>query len=371
MGLIHTVFVDNMQRSSSSDGGSTRSPPMKLQLESGSRQPCQEGPTCTRDCAIFTSATSKCPRGSVSKDRLSKEAITNLCAMLQDKSQPMEFCGHPMPVALKVTVALNFYAFGSFQGSTGGMCGVSQVAAHLCIKEMTNALLKRAGDYVCHRTNPDSQAKWTISFGAIVEFSQVQLVIDLTHVAIKAPMEQPAAFNRKDFHSINVQLVCYHQKHFLQCVPASWEAVTIPTYFDRMDSRGQGLPIEDRATDTGEKPSHSSRGEVQYMHGSTRVTIEQAIGLLTLRFPCLDRSGGALQYAPVRVSRIMVVCCALHNLALQRGEALHEEDMFDHQASTDEENVEEVNEQAALDIAPLALEARHIEKWPGRQETIS
>ncbi|XP_078077522.1 cryptochrome-2-like [Mustelus asterias] len=39
----------------------------------------------------------------------------------------------------------------------------------------------------------------------------------------------------------------------------------------------------------------------------------------------LDRSGRAVQYSPLISSRIVVACCALHNLAQQRGDFLEEE----------------------------------------------
>ncbi|XP_067872023.1 putative nuclease HARBI1 [Heterodontus francisci] len=234
--------------------------------------------------------------------------------MLEDELRPMGFSGHPMPVSLKISVAFNFYASGSFQGFTADMCGVSQTAAHHCIKEVTNALFKRAGDYVRYRTDPDSQAQRTIGFGPSLDSPRC-----------KVPMAQPAALiNRKSFHSIN------------------------------------GWILRDK-TWLLRNPCTAAEERYNICHSSTQVTIEQAIGLLKMRVCCLDQSGGALQYAPARVSCIVVVCCALHNLALQRGEALHKEDMNDCHSSTDEEDTEENDEQAALDVELLATESSNIE----------
>ncbi|XP_067877863.1 rho guanine nucleotide exchange factor 10 isoform X3 [Heterodontus francisci] len=87
-------------------------------------------------------------------------------------------------------------------------------------------------------------------------------------------------------------------------------------------------------------PVRNPRGEAEERyngsHAATRVTIEQTIGLLKMRFGCLDRSGGSLQYAPSRVSRIIVVCCALHNLAIEHGDAL-EDDQCQRDVSSDDD----------------------------------
>ncbi|XP_067890539.1 putative nuclease HARBI1 [Heterodontus francisci] len=221
-----------------------------------------------------------------------KEA--NLCALLQDSLRPLGFGGHSMPVALKITIALNFYASGSFQGSTEDMCGVSKAVAHCCIKELTNARFKRADNYAHYWTDPDSQVERAIGFGAMAGFPQEQGVIDYAYVVIKSPMEQPVAFlNRKCFHSINVQLgwILGDKGYLLK----TWLRTSV------------------------RNPRNATEKSSNNCYSSTRVTIEQTIGLLKMRFHCLDPSGGALQYAPSKVSRVLVVFCALHDLALQRG----------------------------------------------------
>ena len=46
--------------------------------------------------------------------------------------------------------------------------------------------------------------------------------------------------------------------------------------------------------------------------------VERTFGLLKARFRCLDKSGGALLYSPVKVCHITVACCMLHNVAVRR-----------------------------------------------------
>ncbi|XP_053567989.1 meiosis-specific protein MEI4 [Bombina bombina] len=62
-----------------------------------------------------------------------------------------------------------------------------------------------------------------------------------------------------------------------------------------------------------------TRSQVRFneAHRSTRGIIERTFGLLKMRFRCLDRSGGAMQYAPEKVAKIILVCCILHNIAIK------------------------------------------------------
>ncbi|XP_067908356.1 putative nuclease HARBI1 [Heterodontus francisci] len=256
----------------------------------------------------------------------------------------MDFGGHPMPVALKITVALNFYTSGSFQGSTEDMCGVCHSVAQCCIKEVTNALFRRAGDYVHFRTDRESQAKRAIGIGVIVGFPQVQGVIDCTHVAIKASMDQPAVFiNRKSFHLCNLYATTESASD--KCVPTFREAATTHSYFG-----------------TTRNPSNDAEEHYNTCHGSTRATIEQTIGMLKIRFRCLNNSGGALQYVLQKVGCIIVACCILHNIALQRGEALPGEEMWEYETSSDEEDTEGTQDQAATEDPSRVMEGRHLEQ---------
>ncbi|XP_078097950.1 uncharacterized protein LOC144511457 isoform X2 [Mustelus asterias] len=288
--------------------------------------------------------------------RLSRETVTELCAMMQDDLRPMGFSGHPMPVALKLTATLNFYASGSFQGSTGELCGISQAAAHRCIKEVTNALFKRAGEFIQYHTDPESQAERSAGFGAIAGFPQVQGVIDCTHVAIRAPSEQPAAYiNKEGFYSISVQLVCDHRRQILQ-VCARFPGSTnnayilqnsqVPNLFQLQPQLegwilgGRSYPLRTWLLTPVRRPCTKAERRYNSSHSSTRTAIRQTIGLLKRRFHCLDRSRGALKYDPTKVSQIAVVCCALHNLAQQRGETLHPEGAEETDSSSDEGEAE-------------------------------
>ncbi|XP_067909275.1 putative nuclease HARBI1 [Heterodontus francisci] len=281
--------------------------------------------------------------------RLSREVVTHLCEMMQNELYPRGLGGNPVPAALKVTVALNFLSTGSFQGSTGDT-GNSQSAAHWCIKEVTNALFRRARDYMCFQTDLNSQAETAIGFKAMAGFPQVQRIIDCTHVAIKVPEHQPVAFiNRKGFHSLNVQLVCDHynqslfamvgvtktRRHrFKDLIPLSTYVIgtnmdhdlqlcftrllcshsviskildqggNIPSWNQGWILGDKGYPLRTWLLTPVRNPCMDAEEKNNVCQRTTQATIEQAISLLKMRFRWPDRSGGALQCAPARVSRI-------------------------------------------------------------------
>ncbi|XP_067866984.1 putative nuclease HARBI1 [Heterodontus francisci] len=267
--------------------------------------------------------------------RLSQETVTSLCEMLAVDVSSNCIGGHPMPVALKVTIALNFYASGSFQASAADLYRVSQAAVHHCIKVVTDALFRHANYFITFKTDDTSQAERARGFSTISGFPMVQGVIDCTHVALRAPAGQSGAFiNRKGYHSMNVQLVCDHHKRIMQvCAhyPGSCHDAFIlrnslvPALFNSLDGMEgwilgvRGYPLKTWLMTPVRKPRGHAEERYNESHAATRVTIEQTIGLLKMRFRCLDRSGEALQYAPSRVSRIIVICCALHNLAIENG----------------------------------------------------
>ncbi|XP_067888731.1 putative nuclease HARBI1 [Heterodontus francisci] len=274
--------------------------------------------------------------------KMSREAVTHLCALLNDELQPMGFAGHPMPmpVALKATGILTFCTSASFQAPTGDLCGVSQSAIHRYIREVTEALYRRAAGYVCFGTDPESQSRRAVRAGLIAGVPLVQRFTDCTHVAIKVPVRQPAAFLiRKDFYSLKLQIVCDHRKcfmHVCDCLPGSCHnsfilcQSQVPLLFTA-SSQIQGWLLVDKGYPLQTwllMPLRNTASDVEETyeacHGSTQAIIEQAISLLKICFRCLHRSVGALQYSLQRVARIVAVCCTLHNFATERGEALQE-----------------------------------------------
>ncbi|XP_038661682.1 putative nuclease HARBI1, partial [Scyliorhinus canicula] len=236
--------------------------------------------------------------------------------------------GHPLPVSIKVTVALNFYATGSFQAPTGDLSGISQASVHRCIRAVTDALYAIADRYIHFPMDQANQDARAVGFSAMAGFPMVQGLIDGMHVAVRPPAEDRAVFtNRKGTYSVNTQVVCDHRMiimHVCARFPGSvhdsyvLSQSNIPGMFEGRHRRMRGWLLGDRGYPLRtwlmtpvRRPQTNADNGYNDAHAATRGLIERCFGILKSRFRCLDISGWALQYPPDRIGRIIVVCCAL------------------------------------------------------------
>uniref|UniRef100_A0A4W3GKT5 Putative nuclease HARBI1 n=1 Tax=Callorhinchus milii TaxID=7868 RepID=A0A4W3GKT5_CALMI len=274
--------------------------------------------------------------------RLGRGLVTELCSTLHSDLETRSSNVTALPVAVIVTAALNFYASGSFQGPSGHLAGISQVSASHCIRKVTDAICSRADRYIrfplCREGGGEAQR----GFAGIAGFPGVRGAVECAHVAIRTPHLSPQAFyNRRGFYSLKVQVVAASDRTILhvdaRCPGSSRDSFALGTSGLQRAFEGDGgpgdpacdgwllggraYPLRPWLLTPVRRPVSAAERRYNEAHAATRAVAGQALTALKRRFRCLDRSGGAaLQYAPHKAGSIVLACCALHNLALERGD---------------------------------------------------
>ncbi|XP_067842799.1 putative nuclease HARBI1 [Heptranchias perlo] len=214
--------------------------------------------------------------------RFTKEVMSEICQLLQTQLQPQS---RALPVAVKVTVALNFYGSDSFQATAGDLNNILQ----------------------------DKQQERARGFARIAGFLMVQDDIDCTHIAMHVPHLNLAMFmNRKGFHSLNVQLVCDHTQRIVQ-VSAHYPGNSRDSFILRQSNAppifqparqvkswllgDKGYPLMKWLMTPGRNACISAQQVYNESHATAWNIIKHTMGILKQRFCCHNRPGGALQYS--------------------------------------------------------------------------
>ncbi|XP_014666971.1 PREDICTED: putative nuclease HARBI1 [Priapulus caudatus] len=180
-----------------------------------------------------------------------------------------------------------------------------------------------------HCQHQDRLAEIKVGFYRKWQFPGVIGCVDGTHVAIRTPPRNEDVFVcRKGFHSINIMLIDDH-KNRITAVSARFpgsshdmavfDCSNIQQRMENGDLENKGLLLADSGYAlrpylmTPVLRPHNDQ-EVRYnaAHKGTRVSIEQANGILKSRFRCLDRSSGGLFIEAGKACKAIVACCVLH-----------------------------------------------------------
>ncbi|KAJ1215206.1 hypothetical protein NDU88_002815 [Pleurodeles waltl] len=216
--------------------------------------------------------------------RLDRATIQELCAQLEPDL--ISAIRHPtgIPPLVQVLSVLHFLASGSFQTTVAIASGMSQPMFSNVLTRVLSALLKHMRSYIVF---PQVEDLPTVKgdFYALGHIPNIIGAIDGTHVALVLPAHCPSTF-AGDSGYPNL----------------SWLLT----------------PVRNPRTRAEERYNEA--------HGRTRRVIERTFGLLKARFRCLHMTGGSLYYSPKKVCQIIVACCMLHNLALQRQVPFLQED---------------------------------------------
>ncbi|KAK4805497.1 hypothetical protein QYF61_005542 [Mycteria americana] len=259
--------------------------------------------------------------------RLDKAAIAGLCRELGADLESLTGRSHALPVAVKVTSALTFLASGSFQTATRDTTGISQSAMSNCLAQFLEALQRRAARYIAFPPPGHGGA-------AAGTFPGVLGLVGGMHVALRAPSEnEPAYRNAGNYHSMNMQVVCDAAGTITNVVAkfpgscpnaAVLENSALARLLEGARPDGAWLlgdrsyPLKPWLMTPIAVPRGPAEERYNALHHQALAVLRRTLALLKLRFRCLDKGRGCLQYAPQKVCQIFLACCILHNIALRR-----------------------------------------------------
>jgi hypothetical protein len=131
-----------------------------------------------------------------------------------------------IPLETKVLTFLSYLRSGNFQWSMGTLSGTSQPSVSRIIEKCANVTLKISKSVIGYPTTDIERGKIKEGFYNYGQIPNVLGVIDGTHVGIRSPTRDEHIYvNRKQFHSINCQVVVDSELKFMDVV-AKWPGST-------------------------------------------------------------------------------------------------------------------------------------------------
>ncbi|XP_052785967.1 putative nuclease HARBI1 [Mya arenaria] len=151
-------------------------------------------------------------REIVDRYRLDRDGIDYVENILSRQITPKAYRNHAISARHKLLLTLRYLASGPIQLNDCDFHGVSQPTVSRVLVEMLNVLsdTRLVRQFISFPTDVADLRRNATIFEGIANFPKVMGLINGTHIRIRAPSEDEYNFmyvNRKQFHSINVQVV--------------------------------------------------------------------------------------------------------------------------------------------------------------------
>ena len=228
---------------------------------------------------------------------------------------------------LQLCIALHWLGNGGQYHVIADAHGVSKASVCRSLKNVVRAVNQVKFNQVVNW--PENVLNVSASFFAKAQFPQVIGCVDGTLIKIDAPNEnEPAYVDRNGNHSINCMIVCGPNLEIFY-VSANWpgsvhdaRVLRNSTLYQRMEEGWRPIPQAVILGDSGYPllewlitPSerHLIDGVPAFnrAHKRTRRLVENTIGLLKEKFPCLNY----MRLSPVYAANIFKCCAALYNIS--------------------------------------------------------
>ncbi|KAK3871987.1 hypothetical protein Pcinc_014581 [Petrolisthes cinctipes] len=295
----------------------------------------------------------------VKRYRLDRGGIILITDFVRDAITSPTNRSNAISAEMKVLTTLRYLATGKMQLCNGDDMGIAQPTVSKVISQTLNALATPAfiSRYIQFPTQENDIRQTQATFREIANFPGVVGAIDGTHIRIVAPKEYEAEYiNRKNYHSINVQVVFDASYKILDVVanwPGSvhdsriWSECGLKEDFERGFLPGgchligdSGYPCQPWLMTPYLQPRTEEQATYNRAHKCTRCVVERGIGQLKRRFHVLH---GEIRVDPVKTTKIVMVCAALHNLCKERNLQLPDGQDIDLQQDVHEDQPDEAN----------------------------
>ncbi|XP_035708349.1 putative nuclease HARBI1 [Folsomia candida] len=135
-----------------------------------------------------------------------------LIEWIEPEVEPLARRNYATPAETKILTTLGFFRSGSFQWMLGTVSGTSQPSCSRIIAEVSSTLQGHANEMIRFPASVDERNIVSNAFYQVAGLPNVIGIVDGSHVLIKAPTDHGGVYiNRKQRHSINVQIICNHQ----------------------------------------------------------------------------------------------------------------------------------------------------------------
>ncbi|XP_050062942.1 putative nuclease HARBI1 [Aphis gossypii] len=246
----------------------------------------------------------------------------------------------------------NALNYRQFHHEESNLASVSQPSVSRAIDEVVNAMNQpEIFEYWVKYPSTLTELRQTREkFNAKFNFPGIVGIIDCTHVGIFPPKKDDPDHpeyiyvNRKNYHSINVQLVCDSDMKIINVsalYPGSvndayiWNNSLLEPTLREIYNRypegfyllgDSGYPLRPwLMTPLMQFQPNSPEERYNKKFKYVRCLIERCIGLLKMRFRCLLKHR-ILHYSPVKACKIVNACTILHNICIENNIPFQQDD---------------------------------------------
>lgn len=230
-----------------------------------------------------------------SRYRFSKQNFRRLLHLFDDDIKHPTARSDALSSELQLCIALRFYASGSFLEVIGDTANVHKSTVCRVVDSVSNMLCRRLDEFVYF---PENLQQVKEDFFQVAGMAGIVGVVDGTHIRIIAPSgdQEPLYVNRKNYHSINAQVICDNKNRILDLV-ADWPGsvhdsrvfTTSHVGVEFADGRIDGILLGDSGYGCTNylltpmlNPETQQQRSYTAAHVSTRSVIERTIGKPTL-----------------------------------------------------------------------------------------